>query len=156
MVDTTNETEKRGAGPTPGEREPLDQECARQTARARLGLILATLGAVLLGGGLVEVTVLRCSTLNISIVLGMLAVGMVLLLGGGLLTGLALFASRRLGNSQAAQRARRTVTRFYVVIILLVAGVLAMAYAITMRPATAPPMEGTPSGAAHSGAETGS
>ncbi len=122
---------------TSGEQELLDRECERQATRSRLGLIVATLGAVLLGGGLVEATVLRCTTLNITIVLGMMAVGMVLLIGGGVLNGLALFASRRLGNSEVAQKARRKITRAYLVIILLVAGVLALAYSITMTTGTA-------------------
>ena len=117
--------------PENSDQHQLEQECARQTSRARLGLVLATLGAALVGGGLVEATVLKCSTLNISIVLGVLAVGMALLIGGGVMTGISLFATRRLGTSLAAQQARRQVMRFYVVIFLLVVGVLAMAYAIT-------------------------
>lgn len=111
----------------------LEKECARIASRGRLGLVLATVGAVLLGGGLLDATVLHCSTLNLTIVLGMMSLGMVLLLGGGIVTALAMFASRKLGPGQAAHQTRRRVLRYYVIIIFLVAGVLAMAYAITMR-----------------------
>lgn len=111
----------------------VELECARVSSRGRLGLILATVGAVLLGGGLLDATVLHCSTLNLTIVLGMMSLGMVLLLGGGIVTALAMFASRKLGPGQSAQRTRRRVLRYYIIIIFLVAGVLAMAYAITMR-----------------------
>lgn len=135
MADGMHDSGQAGTGLTSEEQEIVNRECVRQTSRSRRGLILASLGAALLGGGLVEATVLQCTTLSITIVLGMMAAGMGLLLGGGLLTGLALFASRRLGNSPAAQEARRKVTRAYVVIILLVAGVLALAYSITLTTA---------------------